>query len=100
MLQLIVHADDFGLSEPVNRGILQAHQQGILTSTSIMAGGTSFRHAVDLARANPSLDIGVHLTLVEERPLLPASELSSLVDGSGRFYSHASVLTRRYLMGR
>jgi predicted glycoside hydrolase/deacetylase ChbG (UPF0249 family) len=62
--QLIVNADDFGFTRDVNEGILEAHRNGIVTSTTLMANGVAFDHAVSLARENPSLDIGCHLTLI------------------------------------
>ena len=60
---LIVNADDFGFTRGVNEGIVEAHRNGILTATTLMAEGPAFAHAVELARANPSLDVGVHLVL-------------------------------------
>lgn len=60
---LIVNADDFGFTRGVNEGILEAHRGGILTATTLMADGGAFLHAVELARATPSLDVGVHLVL-------------------------------------
>src|SRR6185503_19905717 len=68
-VKLIVNADDFGISEAVNRGIVEAHDQGIVTSTSVMATGPAFEHALELARLRPSLAVGVHLVLTEQRPL-------------------------------
>jgi len=64
--QLIVNADDFGFTRSVNEGIREAHLQGILTATTLMADGAAFDHAVECARATPSLDVGVHLVLWEE----------------------------------
>jgi predicted glycoside hydrolase/deacetylase ChbG (UPF0249 family) len=61
---LITNADDFGYTRDVNDGIIHAHREGILTATTLMATGAAFDHAVELALANPSLDIGVHLVLV------------------------------------
>jgi predicted glycoside hydrolase/deacetylase ChbG (UPF0249 family) len=61
---LAVNADDFGFSRDVNQGIVDAHRQGILTSTTLMATGDEFEHALELARATPTLDIGVHFVLV------------------------------------
>jgi hopanoid biosynthesis associated protein HpnK len=95
--RLIVHADDFGLSEAVNRGVLAAHENGIVTSTSIMAGGAAFEHAASLASRCPSLDVGVHLTLTEQRPV--ADSVPSLVDADGRFAPHATRFAARYLRG-
>jgi len=94
--RLVVNADDFGISERVNEGIAQAHQQGIVTATSIMAVGRAFEHAVRLSRELPALDVGVHLTLVAERPLRPAP---SLVDADGRFPAAAGPLVRRLATG-
>jgi hopanoid biosynthesis associated protein HpnK len=100
MLKLIVHADDFGLSEKVNDGIVQAFRGGILTSTSIMANGAAFDHAVRLCRNVPTLDVGVHLTLVEEKPVLRAITVPSLVNREGRLHRNASIFVAKYMMGR
>jgi len=71
-----VNADDFGFTRDVNAGIIEAHRDGILTATTLMAigGATSdaFDDAVSLARETPSLDIGCHLVLVQA-PGLPAT---------------------------
>lgn len=64
MKRLIVNADDFGFTRDVNEGIVHACREGILTATTLMATGSAFEHAVDLARGNPELDVGVHLVLV------------------------------------
>lgn len=98
-LRLIVHADDFGLSERVNDGVLDAHLNGILTSTSVMACAPAFDHAVGLSKANPSLDTGLHLTLIEERPLTDPAKIPSLVDAEGRFHKHITVFAKRYFQG-
>jgi hopanoid biosynthesis associated protein HpnK len=99
MLKLIVHADDFGLSERVNAGIERAHVGGVLTSTSLIANGLAVDDAVRICVATPTLDVGVHLTLVEERPLLAPEQLPSLVTRDGHFHRHATVFARRYLAG-
>lgn len=64
MKQLVVNADDFGYTEDVNTGIVEAHRRGILTATTLMATGAAFHHAVELARQHPSLDVGCHLVLI------------------------------------
>ena len=64
-IRLIVNADDFGFNRDVNAGIIEAHQRGILTSTTLMANGDAFDEAVALARATPSLDVGCHAVLVQ-----------------------------------
>jgi predicted glycoside hydrolase/deacetylase ChbG (UPF0249 family) len=64
--QLIVTADDFGLTEGVNRAIVRAHQAGVVTSASLMVNSPAFESAVELARHNPRLDIGLHLDLTNK----------------------------------
>jgi predicted glycoside hydrolase/deacetylase ChbG (UPF0249 family) len=96
-LKLIVNADDFGISEAVNRGIVDAHDRGIVTSTSLMATGSAFEHAVELARSRPRLAVGVHLTLTEQRPLTPAL---GLVTADGTFPPHTAQLLRRTMSRR
>ena len=87
--RLIVNADDLGIAEGVDRGILEAHTAGVVTAASLLANGASFAHAVRLARAAPALSIGVHLDFVAGRPLTKAR---SLVDArSGRFHSLARL---------
>ena len=95
--RLIVNADDFGLSEAVNRAVIEAHENGIVTSTSIMAGGAAFEHAAELAAACPTLDVGVHLTLTELRPV--ADSVPSIVGADGKFAPHATELAKRCFRG-
>ncbi len=95
--KLIVHADDFGLTNSINTGIIDAHLNGILTSTSIMSNGPAFDEAIDLVSTVPTLDIGVHLTLVEESPLVPAAEISSIVDKKGKLLANAKEVYLHYL---
>ena len=64
-IRLIFNADDFGFTRDVNEGIVQAHREGVLTATTLMANGDAFEHALVCARETPSLDIGVHLVLVQ-----------------------------------
>jgi chitin disaccharide deacetylase len=67
MKRLVVTADDFGLTPGVTDGILEAHRNGIVTRTSIIAAGRAFEYAAEQARAHPRLGLGLHFTLVEER---------------------------------
>jgi chitin disaccharide deacetylase len=76
---LVVNADDFGFSLDVNRGIVEAHTRGILTATTLMANGDRFEDAVSLARAHPSLDIGVHCVLVQGKSLATGHDLPNTV---------------------
>lgn len=63
MGKLIINADDFGYDRGVNTGIIEAYNEGVLTSTTLMAGMPGFDEAVDLAKKNPNLGVGAHLTL-------------------------------------
>ena len=98
--RLIVNADDFGLTEAVNRGIIRAHREGIVTSASLMACGGAFDHAVELARQNPRLGIGVHLTLTQEAPLSDPSSVPTLASDGERFPRSIFELVRRYRAGK
>ena len=100
MRRLIVNADDFGLHAAVNRGILAAHTEGIVSSTSLMAGGAAFDDAVRIAKQCPQLGVGVHLTLVGASSLLPVAEVSSLLDESGDFYGSYPLFIKRFLRGK
>jgi len=73
--RLVVNADDFGFTPDVNEGIVEAHRDGILTATTLMANGDAFDDAVKLAAAVPTLDVGCHLVLVGGRSLLPPHKL-------------------------
>lgn len=88
-MKLIVNADDFGLSRGVNFAIVDAMQYGIVRSTTLMASGFAFDHAVELGNSNPELGIGIHLTLTWGYPLLPGHK--TLVDEQGRFHKLAYV---------
>jgi hopanoid biosynthesis associated protein HpnK len=100
MGKLVVNADDFGLSEKINDAILYAHKNGILTSTSIMANGKAFQHAVAKYMSSPTIDIGIHLTLVGEEPVLDPLTIPDLVTSKGMFYQHAKNFILKYLLGR
>ena len=85
MKRLVVTADDFGLSLPVNDAVEQAHTRGILTATSLMTGAPACDDAVERALRLPQLGVGLHLTLVDGRPVLPCDEVPGLVGTNGRF---------------
>ncbi len=72
---VIVNGDDFGLTRGINLGIARAFDRGVLTSASLVAQGRAFGHAVELARDRPGLDLGVHLVLTDEAPLLTDAPL-------------------------
>jgi predicted glycoside hydrolase/deacetylase ChbG (UPF0249 family) len=103
--QLVVNADDFGFTPDVNAGIVEAHRDGILTATTLMANGDAFDDAVRLARATPTLDIGCHLVLVGGRSLVTGQALPATVSqlvtalalGRIRVYDELDKQVRRIL---
>jgi len=93
--RLVINADDFGLCEGVNKGILQAYADGVLTSTSLMVNMPASEQAAGLARKTAGLGIGVHLNLTEGRPVSDAACIGALVDSSGGFaYSPGRLALR------
>jgi hopanoid biosynthesis associated protein HpnK len=83
--QLIVTADDFGAAIQVNEAVERAHRDGILSAASLMVAGSAAQDAVTRAKTMPKLRVGLHLVLVEGKPVLPASAVPDLVDGTGHF---------------
>jgi len=79
--RLIINADDFGLTRGVNRAIAEAHQQGVVTSATMMAGGANLDDALAIARQLPHLSIGCHVDLIQLTPVLPPSQLRTLTNG-------------------
>lgn len=84
MTKLIINADDFGLSEAVNYGIISAYKNGIVKSTTIMPGMPAFEHAVKLLNDCEDLGCGVHMTLSLNKPVLEGHK--TIVDEKGNFY--------------
>ncbi len=85
MKRLVVTADDFGVAAQVNEAVEQAHVQGVLTAASLMTGGGALADAVSRAHRLPRLRTGLHLVLVEGRPVLPPAELPDLIGRDGMF---------------
>ncbi len=84
--QLIVNADDFGLTRGINNAILELHAAGALTSATLMATGPAFDHAVDLARTAPQLGVGCHIVLTDGVPVLPPHQIPSLIGEDGHSF--------------
>jgi predicted glycoside hydrolase/deacetylase ChbG (UPF0249 family) len=104
--RLVVNADDFGFTQDVNEGIVEAHRRGILTSTTLMANGAAFDDAIRLAGQNPTLDVGCHLVLIGGRSALPPYKplptsvprlLAAIVSGQIAIHDELSAQVRNIL---
>ena len=98
---LIVNADDYGLTEAVSAGILRAHRDGMVTSTSVLAVAPGFARTGKWLAEEEGLGVGVHLAVVgEDPPLLSAAEVPTIVDRRGRFAISWRIFLLRCLAGR
>ena len=93
---MIINADDFGFSREVTEGIIEAHLDGCVTSTTLMANMDAWEYAVEQGIGQPNLSVGIHLTLTAGRPVLPPGRVSSLVDAEGRFHTLAEMSRRAW----
>ncbi|HEY4126368.1 MAG TPA: ChbG/HpnK family deacetylase, partial [Rhizomicrobium sp.] len=91
MKRLVVTADDFGAAREVNEAVEIAHVRGILSATSLMVAAPAACEAVKLAKRLPSLRVGLHVVLVEGRPILPPAQIPDLVDVNGFFRADMAV---------
>jgi len=99
--RLIVNADDFGWSEAVTAGILKAHREGIVTSTTLMANLPGAEEALRRARREaPNLAVGIHLNLTEGRPVAPCDEVADILDAGGCFVRSLAALLRKVRFSR
>lgn len=99
MSGLIITADDLGLSPGVTRGVLEAHRNGVVRSASLLVTFPDAPEAAALARAEPRLEVGLHLDVVGGRPVSDPARIRSLVDDEGRFRP-LGAFTARLLTGR
>jgi predicted glycoside hydrolase/deacetylase ChbG (UPF0249 family) len=101
-IRLVVNADDFGMSAGVSRGIVRAHQAGIVTSASLLGNCTDadLAEACALLASAPKLGVGVHLTLLDGRPVADPATVRTLVDAGGALHSRAPDLFVPLLRGR
>lgn len=98
--ELVITADDFGLSSTVNAAILRAHREGCLTAASLMVAGDAFEEAVAIARETPTLQVGLHVVCLDGRPTLPAVEHPDLVDARGWLPANPVSLGARIFLRR
>src|SRR5215831_932010 len=96
LCRLIVNADDFGRSHSINEAVMQAHREGILTSASLMVNEPACAEAVTLARENPKLGVGLHLTLVCGKSALPRERIPGLVNAHSEFDDRPITVGMRY----
>ena len=97
---LIVNADDLGWTVGVNRGIAEAHRNGIVTSASLLANGKAFEDAANIAQALPALGVGVHLNLSDGAPMARATAVPSLVGERDEMYAGPEQLMVRKARGK
>jgi hopanoid biosynthesis associated protein HpnK len=98
--RLIVNADDFGLSRSVNEAVVRAHREGILTSASLMVNEPGFDEAVKLAKENPKLGVGLHLTLLMGHSALSPEKIPGLVNSRGEFSNSPVGVGMNYFFKR
>jgi hopanoid biosynthesis associated protein HpnK len=98
--RLIVNADDFGLSASVNAAVIRSHREGILTTTSLMVNESGFDEAVKLAKENPRLGVGLHLTLLMGHSALTPERIPSLVNPRGEFSNNPVGVGMSYFFKR
>ncbi len=98
--RLILNADDFGQSASINEAVARGHRDGVLTSASLLVNGAAFDDAVHLARQNPRLGVGLHLTLVCGTATLSAKEIPGLVNRQGAFSNNAVASGLRFFARR
>jgi hopanoid biosynthesis associated protein HpnK len=100
--RLIVNADDFGLTRGVNRAIVEASSDGIVTSSTLMANGQAFEDAIAHAKSASRLSVGCHVVLVDGSPVLGGRQSSTLSDKKardGRFYEGLGAFALRAVSG-
>ena len=98
--RLIVNADDFGRSRSINAAVIRAQREGILTTASLMVNEPASEEAVALARDNPRLGVGLHLTLVCGHSTLPGGDIPGLVNPSRQFGNQPAAAGLRYFASR
>jgi len=98
--RLIVNADDFGFTSGVNRAIIEAHTRGIVTSCTLMATGTAFDEAAEMAHTVAGLSVGCHVVLIDGEPVLSAGQVPSLAAKTTRFRDGLKAFAARAIAGR
>lgn len=99
-MRLVITADDFGSSSAVNEAVAIAHREGVLTSASLMVAGEVAEEAVAMARATPTLAVGLHLVLAGGRPVLGPDRIPHLVNADGELEANPARAGWRYFRDR
>jgi hopanoid biosynthesis associated protein HpnK len=94
--RLILNADDFGIALEVNEAVERASREGILRSASLMVGAHEAEDAIKRARRLPNLAVGLHVVLVNGRPVLPPKRVPDLVDVGGAFLTDLVAAGARF----
>jgi hopanoid biosynthesis associated protein HpnK len=99
--RLIVNADDFGLTQGVNRAIVEAHGHGIVTSATLMVNAAAFEDAIQRAESTPRLSMGCHVVLVDGLPVLGGRQTPTLTSRktADRFHDSLSCFALRAVGG-
>lgn len=100
MKELIVAADDFGLTNSVNAGIVKAMREGIVTALNLMPSGDAFDDAVFLAKSLDTKEIGAHLSLTECAPVSDPSKVPTLISKNGKFHKSYMGFFIKYISGK
>ena len=98
--RLIVNADDFGRSPSINAAVIRAHREGVLTSASLMVNEPACAEAVESARQNPTLGVGLHLTLLCGHSALRPEQIPGLVNARREFSDNPAGVGIRYFCKR
>lgn len=98
--RLIVNADDFGRSHPINDAVIRAHREGVLTTASLMVNEPDCAEAVALAKETPNLGVGLHLTLLMGRSALPPEKIPGLVNKQNEFSNNPVAVGMKYFFQR
>lgn len=98
MPRLIVNADDFGLDDETVDWTVKCFEAGKITSATIMAGMPATERAVAYAKGHPQFSFGVHLCLVDEKPLCSSDAIPSMIDPkTGKLWSTRQFILRNFL---
>ncbi|MEZ9408582.1 carbohydrate deacetylase [Vibrio lentus] len=93
-MKLILNADDFGLTESVNHGIVDCFKSGLVKSTTIMMNQPGTQHAIELYHQGLVSEVGLHFTVTAGKPLTSPELVPSLVDEHGHFFSNVTLFDK------